>query len=88
MCLKELMLIRQVYQKNVILVIFLDNGFKFQRYVYNGCHDLTQKAISPDEVAIVTVNGYDHRNHFGYYILIYIIYICIIYIHIRIIYIY
>ena len=86
MCLKELMLIRQVYQKNVILVIFLDNGFKFQRYVYNGCHDLTQKAISPDEVAIVTVNGYDHRNHFGYYIFIYIyiyIYIYVLYIYIK-----
>ena len=41
--LKELMLIRQAYQKSVIFVTichyFLDKGFKFQPNVCNRCHD-------------------------------------------------
>ena len=43
--LKELILIRQANQKNVIFVTidiwyFLDKGFKFQPNISNGCHDL------------------------------------------------
>ena len=28
-------------------------GFKYERYLCNGCHDLTQKAMSFNDVAIV-----------------------------------
>ena len=34
---------------------FLDKGLNFQPYVCNGCHDLTQKAMGPDNVVIAYV---------------------------------
>ena len=36
---------------------FKDNGFKYEPYLCNGCHDLMQKFISFDDVAIVYVKG-------------------------------
>ena len=35
---------------------FLDKGFKYEPYLWNGCHDLRQKAINFNDVAIVSVN--------------------------------
>ena len=35
-------------------------------YLYNGCHDLMQKAISFNDVAIVCVTGSAYRIHFWY----------------------
>ena len=32
---------------------FKDIGFKYEPYLCNGCHDLTQKAMSFNDVAIV-----------------------------------
>ena len=40
---------------------FLDKGFKFEPYVYNRCHNLMQKAISSNDVAINSVKGRDYR---------------------------
>ena len=34
---------------------FLKTNFRFQPKVCNGCHDLTQKAVSFNDVAIVSV---------------------------------
>ena len=45
---------------------FLDKGLNFQPYVCNGCHDLTQKAMGPDNVVIAYVKKNDHRIHFCY----------------------
>ena len=36
---------------------FKDIGFKFEPYLCNGCHDLMQKAMSFDNVAITYVKG-------------------------------
>ena len=55
MYLKELMLMRQMYQKNVIFVIH--KGFKYEPYLCNGCHDLMQKAMNFNDVAIVLLKG-------------------------------
>ena len=44
---------------------FLD-GFKYELYLCNGCHDLMQKAISCNDVAIFSVKGSDCRIHFWY----------------------
>ena len=41
-------------------------GFKYERYLCNGCHDLTQKAMSFNDVAIVYVKGSAYRIHFWY----------------------
>ena len=45
---------------------FLDTAFKFQPYVYNGCDDLTQNAMSPYNVAIFSFKENDYRIHFCY----------------------
>ena len=54
------MLIKQVYQKNVsfaTIVFFKDIAFKYEPYLCNGCHDLMQKTISFNNVAIAYVKG-------------------------------
>ena len=43
---------------------FSDKNFIYQPYLCNGCHDLMQKAISFNNVAIVSVKGNDYRIHF------------------------
>ena len=45
---------------------FKDIGFKYESYLCNGCHDLMQKAISFNDVAIVYVKGSAYRIHFWY----------------------
>ena len=41
-------------------------GFKYEPYIFNGCHDLMQKAMTFNVVAIVSVKGSDYRIHFWY----------------------
>ena len=43
---------------------FKDIGFKYEPYLSNGCHDLMQKAMSFNNVAIVYVKGNAYRIHF------------------------
>ena len=45
---------------------FKDIGFKYESYLCNGCHDLMQKAMSFNDVAIVYVKGSAYRIHFWY----------------------
>ena len=45
---------------------FKDIGFSYETYLWNGCHDLMQKAMSVNNVAIVYVKGSDDRNDFWY----------------------
>ena len=63
---KGLMLIKQIYQNNVISVtIGIKNiGFKYEPYLCNGCHNLMQKAMVFNNIAIVYVNGNAYRIHF------------------------
>ena len=39
---------------------------KYEPYLCNGCHDLMQKAVSFNDVAIVYVKGNAYRIHFWY----------------------
>ena len=39
-------------------------GFTYESYLCNGCHDLMEKAMSFDDVAIVYVKGSAYRIHF------------------------
>ena len=41
-------------------------GFKYETYLINGCHNLIQKAMSFDNVAIVYVKRSAYRIHFWY----------------------
>ena len=43
---------------------FLDKSFKYEQYLCNGCHDLMQKAINFNDVAIASIKGSDYRIHF------------------------
>ena len=45
---------------------FKDIGFKYERYLCNGCHDLMQKAMSFNNIAIVNIKGSAYRIHFWY----------------------
>ena len=65
---KESMLIKQMHQNNVIILnrFFKDIGFKYEPYLCNGSHDLMQKAMSFNDVAIVYVKGSAYRIHFCY----------------------
>ena len=45
---------------------FKDIGFKYEPYLCNGCHDLMQKAMNFNNVAIVYVKGNAYRIHFWY----------------------
>ena len=39
---------------------FLDKNYKYEPYLCNGCHDLMQKAMSFNDVAIVSIKGNDY----------------------------
>ena len=43
---------------------FLDKNINDEKYLCNGCHDLMQKAMNFNEVAIVSIKGNDYRMHF------------------------
>ena len=45
---------------------FKDIGFKYESCLCNGCHDLMEKAISFNNVAIVYVKENAYRIHFWY----------------------
>ena len=45
---------------------FKDIDLKYEPYLCNGCHDLMQKPMSFNNIAIVHVNGSDYRIHFWY----------------------
>ena len=44
----------------------LDKNFNYEKYLCNGCHDLMQKAINFDDVAIVSIKGNDYIIRFWY----------------------
>ena len=36
---------------------FKDIGFKYEPYIFNGCHGLMQKAINFNDIDIVSIKG-------------------------------
>ena len=45
---------------------FKDIGYKYESYLCNVFHDLMQKAINFNDVAIVSIKVIDYRIHFWY----------------------
>ena len=45
---------------------FKDIDFKYEPYLCNGCHDLMQKTMSFNNIAIVYVKRSDYRINFWY----------------------
>ena len=65
------MLIKQIYQKNVIFVsiwYFKDIGFKYEPYLCDDCHNLIQKAMSFNNIAIVYVKEILIKLIFGIWV--------------------
>ena len=63
------MLIKQIYRKNVIFVaigILNIIGFKYEPYLWNGCRNLMQKAMSFNIIAIAYVKENACRINFWY----------------------
>ena len=62
------MLIKQIYQKSDICHYwyFKDISFKYEPYYCNGCHDLMQKAMGFNNIAIVYIKRSAYRIHFWY----------------------
>ena len=62
------MLIKQVSKECDICRYwyFRNIGFKYEPYLCHGCHDLMQKGMSFNIVAIVHVKGSAYRIHFWY----------------------
>ena len=45
---------------------FLDKNFKFGPYLCNGCYDMSFKAISMKNLAIINHNGNHYRVNFAF----------------------
>ena len=45
---------------------FVDKNFKYQKYFCDGCHDMSMKAVSMKNLAIVYVGGSVHRINFSF----------------------
>ena len=63
--LKDLILIKQAYQKNVIFLmigIFFDKGFKLEPFVCNGCCNVLMMSVNLNDTAILNKNGADYHN--------------------------
>ena len=45
---------------------FKDIGFKYEPHLCNGCHDLMQKAMNFDNVAVVYIKGNAYKVYFWY----------------------
>ena len=64
---KELTLIKTSLSKECDIWWYFKNiGFKYKAYLCNGCHDLMQKTMSFNNVALVYVKGSTYRIHFWY----------------------
>ena len=44
---------------------FLDKNFNYEPYLCNGCHDLVQKVMNFNDVAIVSIKGMIAEFIFG-----------------------
>ena len=45
------------------LLVFLDKNVDYELYLCNGYHDLMQKAMGFNDVAIVSIKKNDYRIH-------------------------
>ena len=39
---------------------FFNHGFKFQYYVWNGCHDLKMLSVNISDIAVITIKNVDY----------------------------
>ena len=58
----------KIHLKNVIYVsiIILFKNFNYQRYICDGCHDMSVKALSMQNMAIIYHNGHAYHVNFAF----------------------
>ena len=65
--LKELTLISaKIHRENVfyVSIIILFKNFNYQRHICDGCHDISVKAISMQNIVIIYHDGHVYRVNF------------------------
>ena len=40
---------------------FLNHGYEFQGYVFNGCHDLIMSSVNISDIEIITLKNLDYH---------------------------
>ena len=57
-----MILLKVIKVENVwfVTIGFLNNGFKFQDYVCNGCHNLAMLNVNISDITIITVKNVDY----------------------------
>ena len=45
---------------------YLDKNFKFERYLCDGCHDMSVRAVSMNNLGVVYVGGNAYRINFAF----------------------
>ena len=45
---------------------FLDKSFNYEPFLCNGCHDLMQKSINFNDVAVIPIKRNDYKIQFWY----------------------
>ena len=45
---------------------FLDKNFKYGPYLYDGCYDMSMKAVSMQNLTIINHNGNHYRVNFAF----------------------
>ena len=64
---EELILKKQMIFDICYYWYFKKIGFQYEPYLCNVCHDLMQKAMNFNDVAIFSFEGSDYRIHFWGY---------------------
>ena len=68
----ELIFLKVLILKNVkkhlenVVYYFLDKNFNYGPYLCNGCYDMSLKAISMQNLAIINHNGNHYRVNFAF----------------------
>ena len=60
---KESMLIKQVHQKSVMFVVFLNYSLKFQPNVCSRCDDLLMMSVNLSDIAILNIAKMRLQNY-------------------------
>ena len=47
---------------------FINKNFNYQKYLCNGCHDMSTKATNMQNIAIIYHNGHAYRVNFAFII--------------------
>ena len=62
----NVLIIKNVEKHLEVFYYFLDKNFNYGPYLCNGCYDMSLKAISMQNLAIINHNGNTYRVNFAF----------------------